>query len=320
MSRYQIGSVQLHTTDLNSGNAINIGGITSLELNTGSETISDDSGAIYDESRSLLSQVPEFTITGKSIGTMLQYIGLTGYCISADGSHPGLRIFGRVLGDCQTPPASDANLRYTVAEGLIHLGELNAQRGQDATLSLMVHPITDGTNAPFAAAYTGITLPATSALAKEQFTLGMCKVGNVVLSDLQSMQINFGIELTEKTPLMGSVWPDSVAVRKVRPVITFTGFNPTILGDSAFPLLGKQATHAQTLIQLKRRLNYTHFVDDEDTGHILMTVNGIATIRNVLSGSGTGEVTQVLVVEGVHDGTNVPILIDTLDSTYDPTP
>ena len=317
MARYQSGAVVLHTTDLNSGNAINIGGVTQMDLDTGTETISDDSGAIYDEVRSVFSQVPDGAVSFKSIATILDYIGLAGYCIASDGSHPGLRLFGRVLSDCKSPPAATDNIRYTIAKGLIRLGSLSMPRGADAQITIGIDPITDGTNAPFSETYSGITLP--TGLLTQQFTLGRCKIANVSMTDLGDLSLDFAVATSAKTPELGGVWPDSVAVREVKPVLMLNGFNPTVLQSGQIPLLGKQCTHANTIIQLKKREGYSAFVADATEQHIRITMSGIVTIRKVFSGSGNGEATNVVCIEGVHDGTNVPVLYDTT-AAYLPSP
>jgi hypothetical protein len=318
MARYQSGSLQLHTTDLNSGNAVNIGGVTDMQVDTGTETASDDSGNVYDETRSIVSQKPEAQLRLKSLASVLNYVGLAGYCISSDGSHPGVRLFGRVLNDCKSPPAATDNPRYTVGKGLVHLTSLSAQRGQDAEIGLAVHAITDGTNAPLAGVYSSVTLP--TGLSVEQYTLGHARVGNITISDLASLQLDFGIQISGKDPDMGNVWPESVAVRKILPVLTMTCYNPTILDDSTgIPLAGKQATHAQTIIYLKKRANYSTFVADGTAQHIRITMGGILTVTQAFSGSGNGEATTVFRLEGVHDGSTVPVTFSTT-STYDSTP
>jgi len=309
MARYQLQAAQIHTTDLNAGSALNIGGITSGEVATKTETTNDESGAVYDQLRAISSQMPEIEFKTKSLATWLTYIGLAGYSISSDGSHPGIRLFGSQLTDAKAAPAANAHARYTVGKGLVILGEINAKQGEDATLSIMVHALTDGTNAPLAGAYTSITLP--SSLLSQIFTLGVCEIANQSLGELQSVSIDFGIKLTDKTPAAGAVWPDSLAVRRIQPVVTFTGFDPTILDDAKIPLAGVQGTHANTRIQLRKRSPYGQFVASATEEHIMITVGGIATATQAFSGSGSEESTTVLRVEGVHDGTNVPVLIDT---------
>lgn len=318
MPRFKSGAFELHTTDLNAGTAIKIGGLTDLHVRTGTETMSDGSGDVYDQVRSINKQIPDATATFKSISSILTYIGLAGYCISSDVSHLGAKFYGNVLSDCANPPAATDNIRYIAGKGLIVLGQLNAPRGEDATISIAVHMLTDGTNAPLSGTYSSVTLP--TGLSIQQFTLGVCKVGAIVLSDLQSVTIDFGVEITDKTPQQGGVWPNTVGVKHITPVMRLNGFDPRVLDDSTgIPLLGKQAAHANTLIQLKKRQGYSAFVANGTAQHIAITMNGMATVDDVFQASGNAEATNSLKVEGVHDGTNVPILFS-LASTYLPSP
>lgn len=318
MPRFKSGAFELHTTDLNAGAAIKIGGVTDMHVRTGTETMSDGSGDLYDQTRSLEKQIPEAMLTFKSLASVLTYVGLAGYCLSTDGSHLGAKLYGNVLGDCAAPPAATDNIKYTAGKGLLVLGTLTANRGADATISVAVHMITDGTNAPFSGVYSGVTLP--TPLLIQQFTLGVCKVGAIVLTDLESVSIDFGVQITEKTPQLGGVWPNTVGVKKITPVVRLNGFNPRVLDDSTgIPLLGKQASHANTLIQLKKRVGYAAFVGDGTAQHIAITVNGMATVDDAFQASANSEATNSIKVEGVHDGTNVPVIFN-LASTYLPSP
>jgi hypothetical protein len=317
MARYQLHSATIHTTDLNSGNEIKIGGITSGEVSTKTETTNDESGAIHDQIRAVASQLPEFEFKTKSLATWLTYIGVTGYVISSDGSHPGVRLYGSQLTDAKAAPSANAHVRHTIAKGLVVLGELTAKQGEDASLSVMVHGLTDGTNPPLASAYTSITLP--TSLSSQIYTLGACKIGNVTMSELSSLSLDFGVKLTDKTPAAGSIWADSLAVRRFQPVLTVTGFDPTLLDDLKIPMDGKQATHAQTIIQFVKRSPYAEFVSAGTSEHVRITMNGIATITQAFSGSGSEESTTVLRVEGVHDGTNVAVTVNPA-TTYSASP
>lgn len=319
MPRYQSGSVQFKTTDLNGGSALDIGGITQIAVATGTETLTDESGDIYDETISIVKQAPSAIFRTKSITSALAAVGLGGYCILSDGSHPGLRLFCKALGDCKSPPLSTDGAQYTIGTGLVVLGSLTARRGQDAEISLNAYALTDGTNAPLAGIYSSITFPTISTVLRQQFTLGVCKIASFTLADLDELQINFGCQMTRATPAMGSVWLDSIAVRKVQPVITFRSYDPTILADAKIALAGVQASHANTTIQLKKRLNYSTFVADATTSHIKITANGLAVCPEAFSGSGSAEGMASLSLRCIHDGTNVPIIFNTA-SAYTSSP
>jgi hypothetical protein len=305
MARYQSGVVVYSTA---------LGGITDLNVDLGTETASDDSGSFYDETRSIVRQDPTIGFTTKNIGGAIDLFGIPGVCI--DGT-PTLVAWANVLGDCKSPPLTTDNAIYTVALGLITLGTLSASRGEDATLSVMVDALTDGTNEPIAPDYAGNTIP--GSIQTAQYTLGACSIAGVVVPDLSSLTLDFGVQKTSKTPLAGSVWPDSVAMRKCQPTLTLTGFDPRLWGASNIPTLGKAATHVNTVIQLKKRANLTTFVADGTAQHILITFGGLATVTNAFAGGANSEASITTVSYGVHDGTNVPVIVDTT-SIYDPTP
>jgi hypothetical protein len=83
--------------------------------------------------------------------------------------------------------------------------------------------------------------------------------------------------------------------------------------------LGKQATHANSLIQFKKRLGYSSFVADGTSAHVALTINGGAHVTDVFTAGGNAEARQTIRVVGVHDGTNVPVLA-TIGTTYNPSP
>lgn len=305
MARYQAGAITYGTS---------LGAITDLNVDLGTETASDDSGSLYDETRSIVRQYPTISLTTKAIAGSIDLWGIPGTCI--DGT-PTLVAYGNVLGDCNNPPLSTDNAMYTVNRGLVSIGSLSAARGEDATLTWMVDAITDGVNQPILPDYDGNTLP--TSLAKGQWTIGAISIGDLVLTDIASISLDFGVQKTQKTPALGSIWPDSIAVRKVQPTLTVSVFDIRFWHDSLLPSLGKVALHADTIIQLKKRANLTTFVADGTAEHITFTMGGIILPTNVFSGSGNGEAAGTIIVQGVHDGTNVPVTVDTT-TIYDPTP
>lgn len=311
MARYQAGALAYGT---------NLGGITDLNVELGTETASDDSGSLYDETRSITRQYPTIGLSTKSIAGAIDLFGLFGTCI--DGT-PNLIVQGNVLGDCANPPLSTDNAEYTVRKGLITPVSLSAPRGEDASMSWMVDAITDGTNAPITADYASNTL--LSSLAKGQWTIGAIAIEDLVLTDIASISLDFGIQKTGKTPALGSVWPDSITVRKIQPTLTISVFDIRFWQDSIIPTLGKAVTQnatfasSNTLIQLKKRANLTTFVADNVEQHIAFTMAGIGIVTSAFSGSGNGEAAGTIVLQGVHDGTNPPLMVDTTWA-YDPTP
>lgn len=319
MAKFTAHSIEFAFLD-ETGSAITpvtIGALTSTGHPLNTETTADDSGGIYDEARSIVSQLPEPTYTTKSVQALLEIISLTGTCFSSDGSNPGVRIYGQVVRDCKNLPAATANLRYTIPKGLLRLDSLTIPRTGDATVSFRIDALTDGSNAPFAGTYTGITLP--SSPISEKYGMGAARVGNILVSEPTNLGLNFGVIPDEKLPAVGGVWADTTGVRKVQPVLSVQGQDPTMLDDSSgIPLLGKAAIHTNTKIQLKKRLRGGAYEDNSSAVHFAMTMDGLEMVNDPFASSGDGVAEFDARLEATYDGTNAPVVF-LFDQTYSAT-
>ena len=318
MPKFTIHSITFHYID-ESGSTVGpttIGSLTNSGHPLNTETTADDSGGIYDEARSIISQLPEPNYTTKSIQTLLQLTGLRGVCFSSDGTRPGVLIYGQVVSDCKNQPASTDNLRYTIPMGLIRPGTLSASRTGDATMSFTIDALTDGTNAPFSGTYSGITLPTT--VVNEKYGLGASKVGSVLLSEPTGFNLDFGIQPDEKLPEVGGVWAETAGVRKVRPALTIQGQDPTQLDDAKIPLLGMQAAHSNTKLQLKKRIRGGSYEANASLVHFYMTLDGLTLVNDPFSTSGDGVADFEARLESTYDDTNAPVVFG-FNKAYSPT-
>lgn len=311
MPRFASGGVQIHTTD--SSSAYNIGALTNLSIPENIETAGDDAGLLYEYSRSLIRHTPVPTFTTKNIAMVLDLIGLGGTCINCSPpTTPGVRLYGRRQVDCKDAPGSSTNAMYTITDGLMVLGTLTAARGQDATISVEIHAITDGSNAPVAAVYN-VALPSFSAA---QYTLGESIIGGFQIKEATSVSIEFGVEISDKIPALGGLWPETVAARRVMPKVRVSGYDLTQINDSGFALGGFDCSQSDSIIQLIKRVNKGTFVAAGTSEHIALAFDGLGTVQTRVDASGNADGTCEILVECQHDGTNVPVTWDT-SSTYD---
>lgn len=309
MARFTAHSIYFAFLDENGSGItpVTLGAITSSSHPLNTETVGDDSGSIYDEARSIVSQLPEPVYTTKSIQTILAVAGVNGQCFSSDGSNPGVYIYGQVIQDCGNNPAATANLRYVIPKGLIRIQSLSVDRVGDAVCTFTIDALTDGSNAPFAGSYSGITLP-TNAVS-EKYGIGAFRIGNILWSEPRSWNLDFGIQIDDKLPALAQVWADTVGVRNVNPVLSISGRDPTMLDDSTgIPLLGKQALHTNSVLQLVKRVRSGSYYPYASTVHFRATLDGLAVINDPFSTSGAGEAELSARVELTHDGTNAPIV------------
>jgi hypothetical protein len=289
--------------------------IVSIDINTNVETVADDSGNLYTEGRAITQVGPIANITTKSIAEVLSVIGVAGQCFVDASGDPGVAIYGKNRGDCLTDVESDDHTRYLISNGLMTLGTLQASKGSDATISFQVDAIYDGTNDPLLISHTQ-SLPAS--LIKGQWEIAICKIAGVEFRP-EDVTINFGQQITKRRSLAPTIYPESIAVEKVDPVVTFRGVDIQKIGSAAIDITGESATHANTIIQLVKRATGSSYVAAATEEHISFTVAGLVIVTNPFSASGQSDATVDVQILGVHDGTNVPILIDTTWA-YDSTP
>lgn len=291
-------------------------GATSIDGNLGVEVSGNDSGSLYEEFQSLTRMDPTFSITTKNIASVLGFIGLTGQCVGSGFDVTQVDVIHRQVGTCQTALGATPHIRDRVTQGLLTLGSLTADRGADATLTIMLDALTDGTNAPVART-DGVALP--TPIVAERFTLGLPAIAGATFPEIESVSIDFGISKTEKTPSLGSIWTDSLGVLTVRPIVTFRGRDLSKVTDALITAGASEATHVNTVIQLIARENAGKFEDFGDAAHIAITVAGLVVPESLGSASSNQRSTTTLRLAASYDGTNAPVLFD-LASTYDTTP
>ena len=315
MGEFANHSVVIHTID--TVTAVKLGGITSTALPLNTETVSDDSGQTHDFFRAISKQSPRPEATTKSVMLALQALTPNGACIKTDGTHPGVSLVYEQKELCSgSSIGANDHAEYLVDAGFMAPLQLSASLGEDVTLSMGFDALTNGGNDPLA---TDFTAALTVGADTSQFVLGALKVANVLFPDIRSLNFDFGIELTEKTPQVGGVWPEQVGRAKARPKATITAKDPTYLGASNIPLLGKSAEHADTIFYFKKRKNRSAFELDATLVHFSLTMSGLTLVQNALSASGTTTGDISIEIEGINDGTNNPIIL-TPNIAYDPTP
>ena len=308
---YGAHSVVIHTVD--SVTPVKLGGISAMGLPLNNEVSQDDNGQMYDSFVNIAMQAPRPQYGTRSVAAALAAIPQNGICINVDETHPGVMFYGEAKNACgDTEPASDDHLEYLFDAGLITPVSFSGDR-RGCALSVEIDAITVGGNAPFAADYAA-TLP--TGLNVDEFALAAVKIGNILWRDARTFDLQFNVERLEPEPGMGLVWNERAGRRKARPRLTVTARDPTKLSDTAIPLLGKAASHSDTTLFFKKKKNKAAFELDASTVHFKLTMHGMALFDNPFAASGSGTAETTIVVHGIHDGTNAP-LIPTFGIAFD---
>lgn len=312
MSEYTVGCLSVVQT----GPVTTHLGLTNVNFPTNAEVSGNDSGAKYEEFQSITGFAPVANFTSKAIAKLLGMVGLDGQCIGSTKPITQVDVISRKLEVCKTALGSTPHMRDRITTGLIRLGTLTAPRGPDATISGIIDTFTDGTNGPVART-DGVAMP--TPVFAERFTLGQLSIAGVEYPDVDSVSIDFNVSISEKTPALGFIWPDSAGVLTVRPVLTIQGRDLSEVTAALLAFSANDAAHANTKIQLIRRLKGGIFAPFANTVHTAITMAGLVVPDDLVSATANQKATHTIRLMGHDDGTNAPLMFN-IAVAYDTTP
>ena len=277
-----------------------LGGIKSWTDNINSEIINDQmTGVVYPKFTGIRGQKPTVDITTLQIATALGLVPIGGSNIDP--------LVGGVV--CYLQKAKKGGSReatghliQTINDGMLIPVSINADHGGDVEFAFQAAVGFDGTNEPI--------IPGTGALPadtdNERFALGPVTLESVALAGVMSVRISYGITVVQDSA-DGDVWPTFVFIDTANPTVQITCKDASVFAAAGIPLTGKAATHANTVIQFRKRAKGGAFEADGAFAHIKITTAGLAHVVN--ANDGDGNVT--LQVDCHDDGTNAPLVITT---------
>lgn len=309
---HELSVVQIHTSAM--GSQVILGGLEDLSVPANTDVRGGaTSGTLYSEHESIAAQRPEIAFTSvASIATALNTVGLLGRDLTA-GVNTGLAAYlvKRQKGGSYASGA--AHRRYRMASGIIVPTSLRASFQEDARLSYRAVAIYDGVNAPLAE-QDSQSIPS-GAVRNERFSLYSVSIGGTTFDAATSVEVDFGVGVILSEGATGNlselVWPTHVAINSVQPVITIGGIDPEWVSGLNVPLLGRQASHASSVIRLARRKHGSTFYATNEAQHIRLTYAGLSYVDQVVTASDKANGTVSLMIRTIHDGVNVPLVITT---------
>lgn len=315
MTRVSVDTISIHSVDMSS--AVVLRGLGSASHELGINTVGPDTGNTYQEVRFLGEQRPVLNFTTPALKSILSNISLlTGKCITNDGTHPGLDLYGQAHDPCGTKARSASGSHMRVRAGKAHLfvTSIGGTRGQSAVATLTGVLLTsDGTSAPSSVIYNA-TLP-TSFVFDEEYVIGAPTIAGyaVPATRVSSWRIDTGIDF-EALINANAIWPGDVDVRKVAPRVSVTIDDASALSASKIPYSAKQATHIDTVFPLIRRNPYAGLRALTDTVHILITAAGLAHVTRHFDASGRATGTGEIMIECTEVSGTAPLVV-TIDES-----
>lgn len=278
--------------------------ITTLGINTGTQVVGTvTSGGIYRRFQSVVGQAPTAEFGTLAIASALTTLPSTGKSIADLADGLSMYIQKHLIGGTRT--AGSTHRKYVATAGIIVPRRLTVSHGGDASLSYDVIVLYDGSNDPLV--FTDeVALP--EDVGEERFTLGPVSLGDVTLDHLRQFEIDFGLNaVTEGAD--SEIWDRYVSLETIEPSLTLRGIDPEWVKAANIPLIGKSGTHANSTAYLRKRDHGGTFVADVTAEHVKFTADGLITIEEAASGSGSGAVETSARMDLEYDGTNAPLVV-----------
>jgi hypothetical protein len=287
-------------------NASLLGGITRQTIATGSEIKGEiSSGQVYTRFLAMYAQKIAPGFTTRSVAAALTLCGAAGVDISTLSA---LCFYAYKHAASGARATGALHRSYAFGTGILFPTRLRCNFRGDATLDYSLITVSTGGNAPLVVTDT-VTLP-TGTISDEFFTLGPVKVANVTLSQVRSLEIDFGLSI-EAIGADSDIWDTFCSIVTEQPQITLRGIDVQWLTEATgIPLAGKPAVHASTIIYLRKRVHGGTFVADATPEHVKFTADGMAYIDQAFDASGEAPAETSLVVPLRYDGTNAPITVN----------
>lgn len=312
MSRFSIDTLKIHSEGMS---AVTLRGLGSAAHNLARSTTGPNSGAPYDEARFITEMDDEFSF-GSVLALeslLLNVSPLVGKCISDDGSHPGMVLYGQLLSRCGTDGRGSAGTHASVTAKHAHLlvTSFGGSKNQLASAVLRgINLLDSGETRPTVTVYNA-TLP-TTFVGDEAFVIGPVEVAGTVLTEdeIVSVQCETNVSVQVVKNLDG--YGTTVLILKSMPVIRIGLEDSAILADDKIAYEGVGCLHADTQISfIKLDPDGIRF-DRGDSEHIIVTANGKAFLEDHLNGGGPAVAGSSLVIETTQaSGGTAPLVVTT---------
>lgn len=306
---YKAHILKLHPDSL--GSAVYIGGQLRQSMDPGASVRAENvAGSAYPLFGVVDAVNPRLTFDTYDVASALGYVGMLGLAItSATVGRIGVELFEMQYDDVGQIVSGSNHRLLRFRKGILVPRQLTCRHQQDAQLSLELIAISDGTNDAVIFAESQASPGAATDPARH--TLASAVIESVTFAKLMGLTIDFGLTVNAKGD-GSNPFPTRLEVQTSAPKITLETESPELFSASGVPLRGKVATHANSIVKLRKRTKNTgSFVADATEEHISITTAGVLTAQTAFDASANSDATASYMVTSLFDGTNAPLVIDT---------
>ena len=243
-------------------------------------------------------------------------LGLSGLCVTSDGSHPGITLYAQKQG-CSGASAGSVHRKYTIATGILAPQSLTVDHRGDASIGYQIFAKYDGSTDPVVMT-PSVALPTPSAAVDARWTMysmSTFNAGEPVRTDSlegkRNITLDFGAQVTSEGA-DSTVFDSVQSISQVLQTLTVRGVNPEwFVADASSAGVvdfdGRSLITDDYLVFTLRKQN-TPLATAE---HIKITVRGTLVVQTLLSGSPNSPAEASVEMHLIDDGTNAPVIVDT---------
>ncbi len=270
------------------------------------KTVQASDGAVDPTYVAVMSQSPRITFGSTALATILGSCGISGAVIDADGTYPGLVCWFQKMAEGGVRASGSNHLKLTAKEGILVPRSISAGMDGPATMTLEAVLTYDGTNDPIVIADSQ-ALSGSPAVG-ELFTVGPVSINGTTLEGIQSIEIDFGIQVTVQGG-DGQVWPTYCAIMSRGPSIRVRTTDVSSL--STFGLTGTAQGATDSVVYLRKVDEGGTRVADGTAQHLSFTVDeGHISVEGA-NVSQDGAAMADVTITPTYDGTAAIMVIST---------
>lgn len=287
--------------------ATKLGGITQMNINTGTESRGDVSdGSLFPEVASIFGQKPRITFTTMHLAVALGILTFKGVSLTTNV----LKAYANRHAIGGDRLGATSHRKFTCSYGVAIPQILSCDHGENAILTVMGVLTADPTGATAPIVETDSESLPSGFAAEARWTIGPVTIGGVTIESLKSISIDFGLQAVGEAA-DGDIWDTFHSVTVAQPIITMRGIDLEWLKAANIPLAGKPATIANTDIYFRKRLTGGQHTPDATAEHIKINVAGVIHIDDAFDGSSGAAAEASLTIRPYDDLTNDTIKIAT---------
>lgn len=285
-----------------------IGGVVSQAFtNAPQMQTAPTAGSIYPLQTSIQEIKAGFRFTAHNVSSALAVLGFLGIPLSAQVP---AELYEIQYGDDGFIVAGANHRKVQFSTGRAIWRTISVSNRQDAQIEIEVFGLSpDGSTNP--AVFTE-SVAAPAAVDDARHTIASVSLAGIAMGCVTDLRIESGLQITAEG-CKSDVFDTRMGVQSVVPKIMVTTLNTQLVGSAAgkINLQGIAATHANTSIKLRKRVNKTGtFVADATAEHIAITADGLVVPMQPFQASNNDDGTSQFELTANFDGTNAPLLIN----------